>query len=1339
MEKNNRGLRKFLSAGLIAVLAVCAAVGGIALVGFNRDKAAPLQILAATEVINGITYEVYNIPDAATLNSSTIRTAMGATPTPRNYFRLTSDINMSGAWTPIPLLAVGNVFDGQGHTINGLTVSVSSDDSDGGLFANLRGTFKNVTFTNVNIAPTGKASARAFGVVSGRITGGTKSTGLNATATIENVRVESGTINGFTSSGAPITTDNTKVFVGGLVGSIQGYGQSDTNRFTVDIKNSYCKVDIIGNDSTGGIVGNIGTAGSADVQNLTVNIDTCFYNGILQGRQVSGGIVGRSMWISQSYMTVNVTNCYTRGSISSTANGKLETGSSDDTDLASRVGGIMGKARPYDSLNRFVYIKNCFVIATLAIGGTGYRGGIVGAMANNGAKTIAFEVENCHYSYSNDGYGFPVADQHIGSGYETTGGSFIENTCQTTTFMRTHAFIQLINKTTSKFRIMETWPHLAFFDDIVILVFDPNGGEFYTTGPLPTNVFLEGGNLNVYLDIGDSPVGNEVPEITRIGYIFEGWNTQADGNGTDYTNINDVTTSLPSQDAYLYAKWTIINFDVTSSNVINMGFFNESTSLTVNSLTIFQEGVYIRTADTGTFVGFQVLKKTEYGNKTASTSWVSLGAGEPYTGPGAVSNEVRLYLYDGTYLINEDFVTNYGHENAGYYEFEFRAVYTTGSVTAVTVEANDRSYGTVKVSGYGGGGSYGIYKDTTSGTITVKATPNDYRTFGSPKFDITAGTGSIDTIDENPDGSWTATASVTSSDFTICVMFASEPYSIKVIAETTGGDAVPSAENPVIDTSVSSVELGDIYENIVIPVTGYRLAGLVGEYKVFNQGTETYDYYLAYNGKIEEEMTPEFFDKYLDSSGMITIVALYVKQYQISINFFKSGIPDDTLDDTVSLVINNRPEPMGQYFDEGVSVTLFIYAPVDMRIDDVTGTGTTLSGNAVSFTLNEDNTINIYYAVMEYYLTLEAQDNHGETLPGVAFTIEGSPISEYTFYETTSFTGITKTVPPGYSFTGWYAVQGSVSNPLSYDPNTKNLTPANLDINTLLGYLDGDCLKIIAVFAEVKTINVTVDGEEGSFSAWLVDSNSASKTPPSGNQIANKETILDTYTNATSLPFIRIQFHPEPFYEVSEDILAYLKDEDDNVDGLRDGDGYVIVSAVDYRPIIISFVPKSYAVETTLHISKKGTIKVDESASIGSPFYIAFTPETGYKVSKWTIKSGDKVLALDDDNIKVSGKSIRIMVSSTWLNANELVASDIINLDITVDTSLDDFVFISIGSVSIIIPVLVVLAFVMARIAKKRKLLYAKYKKQQDINAKNMGYTGQMKNIQDLAKGEGGQ
>ncbi|MBQ4535633.1 MAG: InlB B-repeat-containing protein [Clostridia bacterium] len=48
--------------------------------------------------------------------------------------------------------------------------------------------------------------------------------------------------------------------------------------------------------------------------------------------------------------------------------------------------------------------------------------------------------------------------------------------------------------------------------------------------------------------------------FTKDGYAFVGWNTKADGSGTTYTNLANISLTA---DTTLYAVWEVIYYDVT--------------------------------------------------------------------------------------------------------------------------------------------------------------------------------------------------------------------------------------------------------------------------------------------------------------------------------------------------------------------------------------------------------------------------------------------------------------------------------------------------------------------------------------------------------------------------------------------------------------------------------------------------------------------------------------------------------------------------------------------------------------------------------------------------------
>ena len=79
-----------------------------------------------------------------------------------------------------------------------------------------------------------------------------------------------------------------------------------------------------------------------------------------------------------------------------------------------------------------------------------------------------------------------------------------------------------------------------------IVTFDANGGS----GTMNSQSFTE----NV-------PQNLAVNEFTRTGYTFSGWNTQANGSGTSYTDGQSVT--LTTAGLTLYAQWTANQYTIT--------------------------------------------------------------------------------------------------------------------------------------------------------------------------------------------------------------------------------------------------------------------------------------------------------------------------------------------------------------------------------------------------------------------------------------------------------------------------------------------------------------------------------------------------------------------------------------------------------------------------------------------------------------------------------------------------------------------------------------------------------------------------------------------------------
>lgn len=194
--------------------------------------------------------------------------------TAEGNYKLTADITLTSAWTPIAEFK--GTLDGDGHVIFGLTMNTAWDSDQTALFKKTSGTatIKNLGFENASIVG-GARTAVVVGLVSG------------GTTTIENCYVANSTISG-------------RWCVASFVGKVDGG--------TLTIQNCYSSAYIynpaISQNSghTGGIIGHLNNASS--------KVENCYFSGIIQKELNSsttpseGQIAGIVAW-NQSSNTIN--------------------------------------------------------------------------------------------------------------------------------------------------------------------------------------------------------------------------------------------------------------------------------------------------------------------------------------------------------------------------------------------------------------------------------------------------------------------------------------------------------------------------------------------------------------------------------------------------------------------------------------------------------------------------------------------------------------------------------------------------------------------------------------------------------------------------------------------------------------------------------------------------------------------------------------------------------------------------------------------------------------------------------------------------------------------------
>lgn len=116
------------------------------------------------------------------------------------------------------------------------------------------------------------------------------------------------------------------------------------------------------------------------------------------------------------------------------------------------------------------------------------------------------------------------------------------------------------NKVTFPYEVTESKNFYAKYSPVDELNYSPN---FETTATMTSTEGVLGENVSV-----------KENEFTRPGYRFTGWNTQTDGNGTDYIAGSDYI--LTESDDVLYAQWEAIKANLVLKKVLKDAAGNDA-------------------------------------------------------------------------------------------------------------------------------------------------------------------------------------------------------------------------------------------------------------------------------------------------------------------------------------------------------------------------------------------------------------------------------------------------------------------------------------------------------------------------------------------------------------------------------------------------------------------------------------------------------------------------------------------------------------------------------------------------------------------------------------------
>ncbi len=348
-----------------------------------------------------------------------------------------------------------------------------------------------------------------------------------------------------------------------FTGTLDGNGKKITN-LTISSADLY--LGLFGETSNTAMIKNLGIDG-VDITNTA--------SGSVGGHRYTGTLVGNNLGMIQNCYFINgnikVENSITGGNtftggVTGFNKGTVEKSfSSVNVNSFGSLGGISGYNDNDSGSGTIGKMVNCYAMGNIEGISATNAGGLVGRIDNGVIQ----------YSYS---MGIVTGGTNIGGliGFQSVSGTITV----TSSYYDANTSGQsggIYEKTTAEMKTQGTFSGWDFTNiwgidatknwgypfllnkypaNVYTVLYDANGG----TGGTPPfdNTFYQSGQTVT--------VKNNSGALTRTNYTFGGWNTQADGNGTNYT-AGSGTFNITS-DTKLFARWTgnpyTITFDMQS-------------------------------------------------------------------------------------------------------------------------------------------------------------------------------------------------------------------------------------------------------------------------------------------------------------------------------------------------------------------------------------------------------------------------------------------------------------------------------------------------------------------------------------------------------------------------------------------------------------------------------------------------------------------------------------------------------------------------------------------------------------------------------------------------------
>ncbi len=501
---------------LLAMMMLLSTTQQVSILGNHKASAASLDFAGSGTSQS----DPYQISNAAQLDA--VRNYLGA----GIYFELTNDIDLSSyatndggeGWTPIGDVSNSfkGTFNGNGKTISNLYINRPTADNQA-LFG--------ITETT--------ASIREVNLINVNVTGSSYTASLvgHNQGAVNEVSV-AGVVYGVSSTGGLVGVNNAGMIIksnanvrvigtGSNIGGLIGYAYQQGK-----VDNSYAVGNVTGISHVGGLIG---------VGNYNASISNNYAVGNVSGENYLGGLIGLSGYntsLDRNYATGNVTGM-------------------------DHVGGLIG-----NSPNEVV--TNSFALGNVT--GERFVGGLIGFNDNT--------VSNMNYAAGKvTGNMFKGGLIGYTSGGTTSNGFYNKETSSQSDIVRG------IPVSTADMRLEATYTNWTF--DASTWTINPahnNGFPYLSKLPIPEYVIYSGnGSTDGTVPIAkllrqgqaiivDDNSGN----LSKSGYTFAGWNTEADGSGDAYKPGDSYNGGA---DITLYAAWLqnppVLTADTTDNDIIS--------------------------------------------------------------------------------------------------------------------------------------------------------------------------------------------------------------------------------------------------------------------------------------------------------------------------------------------------------------------------------------------------------------------------------------------------------------------------------------------------------------------------------------------------------------------------------------------------------------------------------------------------------------------------------------------------------------------------------------------------------------------------------------------------